>query len=72
MANNPMNRPERPKKGIKQIQNIGKPRSEHKLMFLIGFEGPEGLEKMRETCSLHPALKACLNSSMVFSYGQKK
>ena len=40
-------------------------------MLLNGLEGPEGLEKMQETCSFHPATIRCHNSSVVMSADKK-
>ena len=40
-------------------------------MVFTGFQGPAGREKMRETCSFHPASITCHISSVVKSYDQK-
>ena len=39
-------------------------------MLFNGFEGPGGLEKMRETCRKNPPLVLCQNLFMVPSYDQ--
>jgi len=40
-------------------------------MFFDWFEGPEGSEKMLETCSCHPDLVVCHNSCAATSYYYK-